>query len=134
MTEATEKNKKPRYNKMRLVYSVDPYGDVQSYVHAETQEAKRIIRIRDYLKRNPGWIPLQKVSEDLKQCHPTIWWTVRAMAGVMWADMQDEGVYQKLMKGPLIHIRKGLRNQRGNLNPKMKRLKAAIYVRFPTRI
>lgn len=124
----TEKHIKPKYNKLRLVYAVDSKGCVVSYCHVENKEAERIIKILKFLSKNPGWISMEKLAKGINQKYCSVVRTVIRMSGVLWADMKRYGRYERYTKGKLIYMKKAMMNKNINLNPKMRYLKANLYV------
>ena len=121
-------SKKPKHNKLRLVYGIDRSGRMLSWFHVEHSEARRIIQIVKYLRGQQGEVYLKKMVKDLKYNRITALRTIRGLAGVKRIDMiNNDGTYVKLC-GSILYLRKAMYNKRRNVSKRYNYLTAPIKI------
>lgn len=124
----TKNIKEPRL--LRLVYALDKEGDAVSYWHCWPQDAERIFMILGYLQKHPSWISIQKLAKEIKKPYSSVWLTINKIAGAIRADILEDDEYKPIVTSPLVSVKNALYNKKANLNPKLRKLKPVVYVRY----
>ena len=98
-------NIKPQ-NRLRIVFWEEG-GKPISYLHIEKSESKTFLRVFREINKHDDWVWIQKLSKKLKIPRVSLTWAIARMAGTRYIDAQKNGVYERILNGPLILVKKG---------------------------
>lgn len=128
---------RPSHNKLRLVYRVDKFGRVASFIYVEREEGKRIMAMLKYLEKKfdeqpdpkKRYVTVRHMMKDLNLNQRTLQLTLKTMAGVKWYDMQERsGRYIKL-SDQFFDVTKKMIHPKTNLPNCPKYIKASLLCR-----
>lgn len=98
------RNIKPQ-NRLRVVYWVED-GEPISYIHIEDSEAKTFLNILREIRKHDDWVLQTVLAKKLGMPRVTLTWALSKMAGARAVEARKNGTYHRLLKGPLILLRK----------------------------